>query len=1065
MQYEKPLIFIYPISDTLMNLKKAIEASGQPVDVYEIDDLRELLQTIPALGQSLVLGSNAKKCAKFLQAAKKLIKQYDTKLVIISQKQYPRRTVDKLMKFGLNDIIFEPVPDKTLMYKVNLALRSLKVPTKQELEKKFKAEQAKQNGESEDDITFSDEKGVENSPNEENENTKGNRQPQEESEEELLASIQDQKIERPNNDEGFDPNDLNAGNTKQAVEKDYVDDGYEEVNETEEDLLANMPSKPAKQNVEEQDTDFNSKKMNVATAQETEFSATDIDDLAADKDDEEMISLGDLAASGPDNATNIEGEAEEYQTHMEGKGSTEHIEDDEHEMSEDDMEFAEMEALAEISKMDTKMKGKNSSDDSIEDLMQGDVRGQDKIDENMQGDIYGEGAIDGNMQGDMYGEDDIEGNMVGDVNLNDLMEGGNLEGDILSKLADDGNLEGNVLSKEKNIKTYYDAEDINHQDQYEPNLEHSGDDQEYGGHMEGDVYNTEEGLDDDMASLMADEVDLNDLTGDGSVDELGGHLEGDVYASDDGNNGEMDGLISEDPQAERLKGRGGTDQIKENDLEGENHSLMGDQGGNMAGNQAGTEHIETHYNTNFAEEIEKKKKANPLMEFQSEEDYYGEANLAKAKKKSALDMYESEDLYGQGHTRSLEEDKEKRATDDWGEQKNEADTGFSEFEDQKKKNPKLEIPYELQEVEYDDEGQPVPKLEVLAEDNKPKHPSLEMPYEMESDWSNKSDGKLKAQYSLKELDEVEKKQPKLEVPKMSIDEQNTVYDDVDINSLIDDFGSDEEFGDEHVEELKEMAKSLQIQGSIYDDFEPEDYTKLEKYDPWDDDFKPSEKKNEPLPDQVNPEDAMGLDTLVALSQIHQTVTMRPKDAIYATNKMFWTEHKCLSCSLQIDGGNVEEIYNAITDPIVSEDYLQPEEWNVIRTKVLQAAKKSSEAFWQGSDEEGTPKIYFRPFFEDDVMFGGVVFYFPQNIKSTKAGLYEAYAESMKMLIYSSLPQAHTLKQRQAEEENPVEKETLLGRMKGAYKETFVEEAVDEKTGQKGTRFGNWLKDKIEKIAS
>ena len=70
MEYEKPLIFIYPISETLMNLKKAIEASGQPVDIYEIEDLREVLQTTPALGQALVLGSHTKKCAKFLQVAK-----------------------------------------------------------------------------------------------------------------------------------------------------------------------------------------------------------------------------------------------------------------------------------------------------------------------------------------------------------------------------------------------------------------------------------------------------------------------------------------------------------------------------------------------------------------------------------------------------------------------------------------------------------------------------------------------------------------------------------------------------------------------------------------------------------------------------------------------------------------------------------------------------------------------------------------------------------------------------------------------------------------------------------
>lgn len=1151
MQYEKPLIFIYPISDTLMNLKKAIEASGQPLDIYEIDDLRELLQTVPALGQSLVLGSNAKKCAKFLQAAKKLIKQYDTKVVIISQKQYPRKTVDKLMKFGLNDIIFEPVPAKTLMHKVNLMLRSLKVPSKQELEKKFKAEQAQKEQEDSDELELKDGEGRSKNSDDPDADESSYEMDREESEEEmlnslsnqsikrdsdqnedsqdsfdardvdagnseyekrmaelesgeteedeesLLASMQEQKISPPQEDldNSFDSSSIDAGNSEMSTEKIMVEEGGYEEEVDEEALLSDMPSSENLKK-EEQDSNFDASKMDVPAqeqAQDKDFrmeaqqaSATQEDDAEFDPfaaeneaDDEETISLADLAntrseeseetvslddlASTPDeSATNVDGESESYTTHMEGQGNTEHLQDDEHQMSESEMEFEEMAALSEISNMSTKMKGEASADAAIDDNMMGDVHQQDKVDNTMMGDIYAQDEIDGNMQGDLYGEDSIDSNMVGDVNLDDLMEGGNLEGDVLSQLEEDADLTGEIHSKEKNIKTHYDGEGINHQDQYEPNLEHSADNQELGGHLEGDVYDSSNELDDDMANLMADDVDLSDLTGDSGVEELGGNLEGDIYNTTENPDGDFEGLISDDPEAERLKGRAGTDQIQENDLEGANNSLMADQGGNMGGHQDGTEHIETHYNTDFANQLEKKKKQNPLMEFDHQEDFYGQTEFAKAKKKSALEMHQSEDLYEQGHTRSLQEDKDKRATDDWSDQQK-ADTGFNEFDENAKKNPKLEMPYELHEVQYDDEGNPIAPMQEFDEQGRPKNPQLQMQYEMESDWSKKSDGKLKAQYSLEELDEIDKKRAPLKVPKMSIEEQYAVYDDVALDSLIEEFGSDEEVGDEQLQELKDMADSLR--GTIYDDYEPEDVTKLENFDPWDEDFRPSEKERPPLADPVDPEDALGLDTLIAISQLHQMVTMRPKDAIYQGNKMLWQEHQCLACIFHIENTEVTELYNAITDPIVSNEYLEPEAWNAIKTRLLQSHKKTGAALWEGPDEEGMPKLYFRPYYEDNIYFGGIILYFHKNIELQKRGLFEAYAETFKMMTYSALPANHSLLIKQQQAENPSEKETLVGRMKGFYQETFVEEQVDAQTGEKGSKFGNWLKKKIEKIAS
>ena len=258
---------------------------------------------------------------------------------------------------------------------------------------------------------------------------------------------------------------------------------------------------------------------------------------------------------------------------------------------------------------------------------------------------------------------------------------------------------------------------------------------------------------------------------------------------------------------------------------------------------------------------------------------------------------------------------------------------------------------------------------------------------------------------------------------------------------------------------------MKSQASIYDDFEPEDYIRIDKKSIWDDDFEASDKKikspNEPIDDK----DALGLDTLVALSQIYQTVTKIPKEAIYTISKLFWTEHKCLCCSLNIDKNDIEEIYNSITDPIISQEYLKPDEWNVIRTKTLQSAKKSPVPFWQGSEAHGSPKLYFHPFCKDDFLFGGIIFYFPDNIETSKSDLYQTFAESMKMFVYSYLPKTHTLKEKREKEENPIEKETLFGRVKVAYRENFVEEKVDESTGRKGTKFGNWLKERIEKLAS
>jgi len=124
----KPLLFIYPLTPSLQKLKEVIEKTAEEdgVEIYEIDNVSEAAQLIPTVGQSLTLCGNPKKCAQVLQATKKPIKKLNSKVILLSAKPIKRATLDKFSKVGLTECINEPVPPKTLLYKVNLILRSIK---------------------------------------------------------------------------------------------------------------------------------------------------------------------------------------------------------------------------------------------------------------------------------------------------------------------------------------------------------------------------------------------------------------------------------------------------------------------------------------------------------------------------------------------------------------------------------------------------------------------------------------------------------------------------------------------------------------------------------------------------------------------------------------------------------------------------------------------------------------------------------------------------------------------------------------------------------------------------
>ncbi|EQC43808.1 hypothetical protein M900_1165 [Bacteriovorax sp. Seq25_V] len=113
----------------MKKLKEVIAetADEDGVEIYEVDDVMEVSQLLPTIGQSLTIFSNPKKCASVLQPNRRAIHKLNSKVILLSAKSIPRKTLDKFSKIGLTECVVEPVPPKTLLYKVKLLLRSIVV--------------------------------------------------------------------------------------------------------------------------------------------------------------------------------------------------------------------------------------------------------------------------------------------------------------------------------------------------------------------------------------------------------------------------------------------------------------------------------------------------------------------------------------------------------------------------------------------------------------------------------------------------------------------------------------------------------------------------------------------------------------------------------------------------------------------------------------------------------------------------------------------------------------------------------------------------------------------------
>lgn len=196
----KPLIFVHPLSETLKKLYEVMQGSAESegIELYEIDDIGEFNQLFPTIGQSVAIFGDPKKCAKGLQSNKRTIQKIHSKVILLSNKAIPRKTLEKFDKVGLTECIIEPVVPKTLLYKVKLHLRSIISKEEQEEQSKSFSKSDDKNDEEENDSstkTFSSKDDKKNNEENLDYRSKSKKNQDQDEEDQRESSYHDEEID------------------------------------------------------------------------------------------------------------------------------------------------------------------------------------------------------------------------------------------------------------------------------------------------------------------------------------------------------------------------------------------------------------------------------------------------------------------------------------------------------------------------------------------------------------------------------------------------------------------------------------------------------------------------------------------------------------------------------------------------------------------------------------------------------------------------------------------------------------------------------------------------------
>jgi hypothetical protein len=134
MAIEKNVIFIYPLVAVLNELKKYLEQDESYI-IYEIDNVAEFAQLIGIVDHAITFSSDMKKTSRYLQENKSYVLKEETLCIAVTAAAVPSHIIEKLNKFGLDEVARDSIPLKSLQYKVENFFK--KFIAKEELQKKL----------------------------------------------------------------------------------------------------------------------------------------------------------------------------------------------------------------------------------------------------------------------------------------------------------------------------------------------------------------------------------------------------------------------------------------------------------------------------------------------------------------------------------------------------------------------------------------------------------------------------------------------------------------------------------------------------------------------------------------------------------------------------------------------------------------------------------------------------------------------------------------------------------------------------------------------------------------
>ncbi|GEM_PF-4454359 len=134
---EKHIIFLYPIHPVIQELKDILEADGT-YDINEVDNANEYRQLVGIIGQSVTITSDIKKIQSTIDSQAQLIKNGISKVIILGKLQGFNSEVHQLRVLGVQEILPETTPLKSLQFKLNLFLKSFEAAAEKKEKEKNK---------------------------------------------------------------------------------------------------------------------------------------------------------------------------------------------------------------------------------------------------------------------------------------------------------------------------------------------------------------------------------------------------------------------------------------------------------------------------------------------------------------------------------------------------------------------------------------------------------------------------------------------------------------------------------------------------------------------------------------------------------------------------------------------------------------------------------------------------------------------------------------------------------------------------------------------------------------